>query len=193
MSMSLWWAHSNCQDVDQVLGELFPTLDQPVAGACGSSPSTAHKTCIASRSSGSGGSASARSHIVSGADGATYVVEYPPYGLIAYYEHDRRFQAICWNACAGHGTCKLTRFVIDSAHQPAKGRPCGLMMAWLRMSYQTNTHQEHINRFWMDCNLCLSDRQAGRDTLKRLPGGDMLLQNERPQRSGELEEPAGQP
>jgi hypothetical protein len=150
------------QDTDEILDELFPEFESsddgieeapaevepplpppvPVFGVV-ARPAPAQDAHMENASVAS-----------SSRDDASCVVLYPPYGFISYYKKGCRFQATCFDACAQHGKCRLTRYAGASSHAPSKGRPLGLMAAWLRFSHEVASHQEHINYF--SCRRCLS-------------------------------------
>jgi hypothetical protein len=125
-------------------------------------------------------------------DPATCTVVYPPYGVIAYYAKGRRFQATCFEACAHHNRCRLTRYSSPSCTMPAKGRPLGLMMAWLRFSSGAGTRQEHIHQFYLML-LTFERRSHGRAVLQTLTNGVQMCTHERHCREGEGQEPVGVP
>lgn len=114
-------------------------------------------------------------------------------GIIRYFPHDKRFEAVCLKAAHKRDEthfCVLTRYAREYKN-PHKGRCVGLMAAWLRLDF-LETHSDHINSFVQN-SLSQSDRQTARDEVKALPNGLLLCSRERNRRPGELEEPAGVP
>ena len=116
---------------------------------------------------------------------------------ITYYPHDQRFQAVCNHV--GHlplHKCRLTRYLPRPGADPeSKGRPCGLMAAWLTMDLAINSiidRHGHQDPFLI-LSISRAERIAGRQLLKSLPGGLALLNCERPIGDGEPEEPLENP
>lgn len=115
------------------------------------------------------------------------------FGTIKFYTTDGRFQASC--PCPGHEVgdfaCRFTRYR-RAGKSPAKGRPLGLMVAWLRLGRLFTCHDEHIHPLALS-SISRGERITARDLLKTVPGGDVLLSKERQRRPGEPEEPMGEP
>ena len=132
-----------------------------------------------------------------GRTAATAVVYYGSH-KISFYETDGRFEAVCKDPThLPIGRYRLTRSVPTDmdALTTAKGRPLGLLMAWLTDDSDRSvcvSRPEHCNPFYI-LGLGHDTRAAGRELLKTLPNADALLAHERPQRHGEGEEPLGDP
>lgn len=115
-------------------------------------------------------------------------VELGSFGCITFYAKHGRFQATC--SQPGHGKCIITRYLgKDSVERPkpGRGRPCGLMAAWLHDTRFTcaSAHKSP----WVQTGYTHAQRQAAREDLKSQPHGDILVAMERPNEYGEPEEP----
>jgi hypothetical protein len=104
-------------------------------------------------------------------------------GVMNFYLHDGRFTATCENPF--HGQCVLTRHIGTRSH--CKGRPVGLMAAWLSAGPMCESKKEH----W-DLLQDLSDdrawRSSARDRVLAAPGGRQMAQFEAGNASGDLGE-----
>lgn len=95
-------------------------------------------------------------------------------GVLAFYESNNIFQATCGNAL--HGSCVLSRKGTRGAHM--KGRPVGLLSAWLVASGMYDTKEQH----WAAIAEISEDqalRIAHRRQLAECPEGRALLSYER--------------
>ena len=115
-------------------------------------------------------------------------------GYIVYYPKTQRFMAYC-NINAHRGVkCNRTRMAVAGARQ-CKGRPLGLLAAWLQHGNVWTTKEEHCE---VGIHQTLASRRGARDLLlDRAAAGDVaiatLLARERPQRPDEPAEPLEQP
>ena len=120
---------------------------------------------------------------------ADVTFEIPGVGKIFYYSHLKRFTA----SCAVH-KCTFSKTSNESEDNPAAGRPVGTLIAWLVQ----NQPPASVSKAAHAClknkrSIPLDLRQQGRDLCRLLESGAELLASERPQRTGEPEEPVGQP
>jgi len=113
-------------------------------------------------------------------------------GTIRYYANKKMFTATCNNPA--HGKCVLTRQSTPakaSARTPnirAKGRPLGMLCAWLELGTRTDSKAEH----WSPDNAPdHASRIAARSSLANGSKGRALLSKERDKLEGEHDEPAG--
>lgn len=105
---------------------------------------------------------------------------------LAFYDRNRDFYA----TCGVHGArCRKTKTSNASLRNPAQGRPCGFLRAWLLRAGDFSTADEHK---WM-CHPSFEERQSARQSLLNDPAAAALLSHERQQRSGEGPEPEGCP
>ena len=105
-----------------------------------------------------------------------------PGGRITYYRQGF-FSAQC--TAGHHGRCVLTRSA-QPGRKRAQGRPLGLMMYWLSRGEGFATRADHWNKDHWPTH---EERSACRRQLAQLPGGQDLLDQERPQEAGEASEP----
>lgn len=105
-------------------------------------------------------------------------------GTIAFYTSNSVFQAVCSNPF--HGACVLSRKNTAAAHM--KGKPLGLMAAWLSAAPLVDTKEEH----WDLIPSLAADRATRahhREALVSLPLSADLVSYERPSADGEGTEP----
>ena len=121
------------------------------------------------------------SEAASARDRAEVVVTVPQ-GKITFY-HQGFFTARCM--IPGHTGCVLTRSAM-AGRRPAQGRPCGLLLSWLEFGEGLPTKADHWSKnLWPN----QATRLEARERLATLPGGQDLLDRERPQEPGEALEP----
>ena len=104
-------------------------------------------------------------------------------GRLSFYRKSQICTATCTNEL--HGRCVLTRSMV-AGRSPAQGRPLGLLLSWLEMGITVDTKLEHWDR---DCWPTLSEREAARTLFLHVEGAQPFLDEERPLRPGEPEEP----
>lgn len=107
-------------------------------------------------------------------------------GTIRFYRKHGRFQA----TCSRHPQCRLTRYLgqeTPANTRKGKGRPLGLMAAWLQDTAPIDEieHKSPLNVM----AISRMARMAARDHLKTLEQGRRLLEFERPCGEGCPEEP----
>eukprot|EP00971_Amphidinium_carterae_P277744 5513001-Amphidinium_carterae.1 len=96
-------------------------------------------------------------------------------GSIAYYENKGVFEA----RCTQHASCVLTRVGCTckpSFAKPSRGKPLGLLSAWLLSGAKFSSQAEHKQSLE---SLTLHGRQEGRMHLLDLPEGELLVAFER--------------
>ena len=71
-----------------------------------------------------------------------------------------------------------------------RGRPCGLLMAWLEASWMAANKAAHMRIAGENGVFPLDVRAAARGRLKSFTNSDILLSFEEPQQDDEQEEPA---
>ena len=128
------------------------------------------------------------------ADGALTLNLGPNMGYIRFSPVNGRFEAVCpcvSHAGAGGNPCKLRRCSHrgDKA-SPANGRPLGTLLAWLSFCHSPgfSTRDSHQNvHFIMSLDHRLRDKC--RSDAKAFPNYKFLAERERPQDTGEPEEP----
>ena len=104
------------------------------------------------------------------------------HGRITFYRQGF-FTATCY--AAGHQRCVLTRTAL-AGRRRSQGRPLGLLAAWLTMGPDVPNKEAHWDRsVWPS----QAERWAQREVLATVPGGQDLLDQERPQEPGEEIEP----
>ena len=107
-------------------------------------------------------------------------------GQLSYYPQGY-FTATCKDP--RHGKCVLTRTALGG-QRPAQGRPLGLLVSWLADGKNHSSKEGHWNKgTWPD----LDARRRHRALLAAVPGGDLLLEQERPLAEGEPGEPEERP
>ena len=83
---------------------------------------------------------------------------------------------------------------LDQTAEPgrkrAQGRPLGVLASWLAMGPHVETKADHWNK---DLWPSRQQRVEAREALAETPGGDVLLEQERPQEAGEEAEPDERP
>ena len=123
-------------------------------------------------------------------DADRFFLELPQGGRIVYYAHRNEFYAECPLRVHGHGQlCRRARTSNANHRRPAQGRPLGTLMAWLELSLEYETGDDHKTIF--ACTL--QQRRAAREALKLIPGSQTLLAAERDKFPGEDSEPEGEP
>ena len=117
-------------------------------------------------------------------------------GFIRWFPWTSRFEGTCTRPGHEDVRCRFTKYATPSsgvgdAYKPALGRPLGLMSAWLLGEFDGMPH-EHTDPFHI-MSFSRHHRLDGRRHLSTLQDGDLLQAHERPQRSGEPEEPFEDP
>ena len=120
----------------------------------------------------------------------------PDVGYIRWFPFTNRFEASCLRPGHAVSRCRLTKYASESAgvgeqFNSAMGRPLGLMAAWLLTPFEGPAN-EHHNHFTVIC-ITRQERVDARMHLSSLTGGGTIQCHERPQRTGEPEEPLGDP
>ena len=106
-----------------------------------------------------------------------------PGGRLAFYESTGCFQA----TCDQHPSCSITRIgrkAKASLLKPSKGKPLGLMVAWLQKAAECPTKQAHKALL---PTLDLATRKAARQRLLQEPSGADLVSFEKDPETGEPE------
>lgn len=117
---------------------------------------------------------------------AETVVTLPARGEIRFYILGGRFQATCFR----HPNCRLTRYLgkegVSRQRAPGRGRPCGLLAAWL-LDDTPGNQEDHKNALYV-ARMPYALRAASREHLKTVDNGPELLACERPCEPGQPEE-----
>ena len=102
-------------------------------------------------------------------------------GAIRLWKATRHFQAVCRRGThkVDGKFCALNRYGMVYAKLQHKGRPLGLLRAWLLKCGGCTNREDHI------CSLSLhalsqATRTETRDELEKIPGSDVLFEFERP-------------
>ena len=120
----------------------------------------------------------------------------PEAGYIRWFPFTNRFEVTCLHPGHAEVRCRLTKYASESAgvgeqFNSALGRPLGIMAAWLLKPFDGYPH-EHNHHFTQIC-ITRHERLDGRTHLSCLAGGGAIQCHERPKRTGELDEPVGDP
>jgi len=108
-----------------------------------------------------------------------------PGGSIGFYAAKDGFQATCCNPLHGK-SCTVSRQVTKRAQM--RGRPAGLLVAWLAMSPLTESKAEH-HHMLAEALHDVEFRQNARAMLKESEEGLALIAKERPSDGDDLDEP----
>ena len=105
---------------------------------------------------------------------------------------DARFEATCRDpnhkSHDGKFRCRLTRFLSSANADKPESRPCGHLMAWLEIHSLFGSQEEHQSELYVK-SIHYDDKCAGREKLRGLPNGPLLLSKERARLSCEPDEP----
>ena len=110
-----------------------------------------------------------------------------PGGRLAFYASTGCFQA----TCDQHPSCSITRVgskARPSLLKPSRGKPLGLMVAWLLKAAECPTKEAHEALL---SSLDLETRRAARQRLLEEPSGAAMVSFERDPEAGEPELPDG--
>jgi hypothetical protein len=79
--------------------------------------------------------------------------------------------------CGWHDGCTLTRSLVNGAASRCRGRPAGLIWAWMDAADTCSTKAEHA-ALLSTLKDDLGRRVAARNALSALPGSELLLRGE---------------
>lgn len=117
---------------------------------------------------------------------------YLPQGRVTWYRSGNKVEATCKRK--GHGRCVLTRTCNANLHMAWKGRPLGLIAAFMRDETEYTAPGQHkaaTDR--LEYSSGREKRAAAREWFKTMPSAIPLLSQERARYEDEAEEPAGPP
>jgi hypothetical protein len=109
-------------------------------------------------------------------------------GCLKYGEAQCVLSAHCWVDGCAHGLCRMDRTAKGSTSRAyaARGRPIGLLIAWLRRGIMYGSREDH---FASRHGISFQERSEAREWAMAQPELAAMLAKERAPRPGEGDEP----